>query len=346
MSVILKDANDNAPVFESPSRIVVKENTPPGTAVFTLVASDLDEGRNGLIDYRITGGDSDIFSVGAVDGMLKVRRRLDREVVGFYTLVVVAMDKGLPSKSTTMTLTVAVGDDNDESPRFDSASYAYSVSENIRVGTSLLTVYASDMDIGLNMEIRYLIIEGDDNQDFYVDSHTGEVSVQKHLDYERKQEYEIRVLAQDLGEPPRSDTATITVTVSDVNDCAPVFVDSPYIAFVQEHVTALPVHLIQLSARDDDSEVYSSLSYSILDGDQSVFEINRRTGVITAVKTLDRELEGEYKLTVTAHDSGMCRLYLVISVVITIRKRLFQSDYNWFCISLYFKIPCIEEVCL
>ena len=107
-----------------------------------------------------------------------------------------------------------------------------------------------------------------------------------------------------MGEPKRFDSATVTVTVSDVNDCAPLFMDSPYVAYVQENVQEVPVHVTQLVARDDDSGSYGRVSYSILEGDRSLFKINSTTGEITALRTLDREQMPNYDLKVIAKDTG------------------------------------------
>ena len=89
------------------------------------------------------------------------------------------------------------------------------------MGTKLLTVSATDLDTGLNGEIRYIIRSGDPNEDLWLDSHLGHLYIQKRLDYERKTQYELQVVAQDLGDPQRADTASVTLTVTDVNDNAP-----------------------------------------------------------------------------------------------------------------------------
>ena len=304
VSIILSDVNDNAPKFESHNQITVPEDAPAGSPVATIVASDQDVVDNSAVQYSIISGPPGLFTLGSLDGVLRLEQEIDREVVDKYTLVIKATDAGSSPLSASMELTVIVGDVNDNDPVFESRTYSTNTNENTKVGTSLLTVGARDADSGLNADIRYMIEETEESWDFAVDSHTGDVTVYKTLDYETRQQYEITVLAQDLGQPSRTNTATIIIVVNDINDCAPVFSDAPYKAFVRENIQSLPVHVFQLSAKDDDSEPYSALTYNIRDGNRDLFTMDRQTGVITALQTLDREQTAEYTLVVMVTDSG------------------------------------------
>ncbi len=309
MSIILKDTNDNAPEFTSSSHITVMENMATGSSVSKVQAVDKDIGRNGYIEYKLSSQDQQLFSIGPVDGILQVRTALNRESQDTFFIQVIASDKGVPPQSSTMTMTITVGDENDNSPVFSPKTYQSKVSEDIKVGTKLLVITASDNDIDLNADIRYLVVNGDDNQDFLLDSHTGELYVQKHLDYERKMSYSISVMAQDLGDPVLSDTASISMVVTDVNDNVPVFIDAPYMAYVAENVVDLPVHVMRVSARDADSITFARIAYTILDGDRSIFKINTTSGEIQALKTLDRETKDTYVITVRAMDSGKFNIF-------------------------------------
>ena len=304
MEIILKDSNDNAPEFSPLGPIQVMENLTPGTAVYTLSASDKDEGRNGYVEYRLAPGSSDLFSLGPVDGVLKVNQRLDREVRDQYSINVVVTDKGVPPRSSTATMQVSVGDDNDNAPKFQPKNYAKEVAENIKVGISLLTLTATDADIGLNGDVRYVIVGGDDNQDFRLNSHTGELFTLKRLDYERKQSYSLQVKAEDQGLTPLSDLATVAIAVTDINDNAPTFVNLPYVAYVQENMDRHPVHVLRVSARDEDTGWGGRVTYSIMNGDRSLFSINSTTGEIQALRSFDREERASYELTIRVVDSG------------------------------------------
>ena len=54
LTVVVRDENDNAPVFSQLKyEVSVPEMTPAGTPILTLPATDADEGDNGKIRYSI-----------------------------------------------------------------------------------------------------------------------------------------------------------------------------------------------------------------------------------------------------------------------------------------------------
>lgn len=92
----------------------------------------------------------------------------------------------------------------------------------------------------MNGRVRYSITSGDTNRDFSIAEDTGVVRVAKNLNYERKSRYVLVVRAEDCagdisGDAVRSDTAEISISVSDINDNPPTFLDSPYLAYVMEN---------------------------------------------------------------------------------------------------------------
>ena len=230
--------------------------------------------------------------------------KLDRETKSHYVIEIQAADQGKPSRSATMKLTVNITDDNDNDPVFARSRLEHAVPEDAEIGRSLVKVSATDKDQGLNAAIRYYVTDGDPNQDFKMDEYSGELRVNKRLDHERQNKYYLTVHAEDNGRKPRHDTATVTIRILDINDCEPRFVDSPYTAFVQENMAAVPVHVLKVSARDDDSTDNSRLSYVIRRGDGGVFDIGQTSGVISAKVPLDREKTDKYELTIVAFDSG------------------------------------------
>ena len=303
MTVILQDVNDNPPEFTSPSVISVMESLPVGSTLdMSISADDRDEDRNSLVEYHLDTSGEQLFQIDRLSGSLKTKVAFDREAIPEYVIGVTAKDQGIPSLSTTMSMTVVVGDSNDHSPVFDPKAYTLVVPEDISLGTALLQVFATDDDKDSNAQMLYTMVEGDD---FYLDTHVGELSVKEHLDYETEQVHNLVIVVQDLpvGEASRSDTATITITVTDINDYVPLFDDSPYMAYVQENTANLPVHVVQVMASDYDSPTNAQLTY-FLDEGESLFMMNSSTGIITAHQTLDREIREQYELIVTAVDSG------------------------------------------
>ncbi|XP_011183876.2 cadherin-related tumor suppressor [Zeugodacus cucurbitae] len=211
VTIVLKDVNDEAPSFTSPNETSVLENIAPNTVVMVVKAIDRDEGRNGYIEYLLDGKKSTAlnldyddensvpFTLGAVDGLLRVAGRLDRELRSSYLLNVTARDRGEPPQSTHTQITVRILDENDNSPVFDPKQYSASVPENASIGAMVLQVAATDIDEGANGRVRFSIAAGDDNRDFSISEDSGAVRVAKNLNYERKPRYVLTVRAEDCA---------------------------------------------------------------------------------------------------------------------------------------------------
>uniref|UniRef100_A0A6P7GGN4 Cadherin-related tumor suppressor n=1 Tax=Diabrotica virgifera virgifera TaxID=50390 RepID=A0A6P7GGN4_DIAVI len=313
VTILLKDVNDMAPEFITPNETSVAENIPINTVVMAIKAVDKDEGRNGYIEYSLSNDPvtNGVFSLGPVDGLLRVGGKIDREMTSNYTLVVTARDRGDPPKMTNMKLFVKVLDENDNSPIFDPKQYSASISENASIGASVLQVSATDIDDNLNGRVRYSISSGDANRDFTIAEDSGVVRVAKNLNYERKSRYELIVRAEDCagdinGAAVRSDTAKISISVSDINDNPPTFLDSPYLAYVMENtVPPNGGYVITVKAYDADTPPFNNLvKYFIKEGDTDIFRINASTGDISLLRALDREIQDEYILSLVAMDTG------------------------------------------
>ena len=195
-------------------------------------------------------------------------------------------------------------DENDNGPLFDPKVYSASVSENATMGLSVLQVSATDLDDDLNGRVRYTIVGGDINVDFSIGEDSGVIRVAKNLNFERKNQYVLTVQAEDSGNDIRYDSATATITIVDINDNAPAFLDSPYVAYVMEESQQLPASVITVRAHDADSSSHNKIRYLIKDGDKSLFRINATSGEISLLRSLDRETQSRYEITVVAMDSG------------------------------------------
>lgn len=139
VTVVLLDVNDLAPEFISPNQTSIMENAPLNSVVMAIKAVDKDEGRNGYVEYSLDSKDLP-FTLGTVDGLLRVSGSLDREFRPNYTLRVTARDKGEHSKFSSTVITVVVLDENDNSPVFEPTQYSTTVAENASIGASILQV--------------------------------------------------------------------------------------------------------------------------------------------------------------------------------------------------------------
>ena len=122
MNINVTDSNNHAPNFENTPYVVdVFEDTPIGSTVLMLFATDLDHGRNAKISYRLETP-SETFSVERDSGALVVSSPIDRESVSTYILTVTAEDSGLSPLSDRTEVEISIVDVNDNAPRFPSRS--------------------------------------------------------------------------------------------------------------------------------------------------------------------------------------------------------------------------------
>ncbi|XP_002037796.2 cadherin-related tumor suppressor [Drosophila sechellia] len=315
VTILIKDVNDEVPVFVSANETAIMENVAINTVVIAVKAVDNDEGRNGYIDYLMKEardedmGQSDPlpFSLNPTDGQLRVVDALDRELRSSYLLNITARDRGEPPQSTETQLLIRILDENDNSPVFDPKQYSASVAENASIGAMVLQVSATDVDDGANGRIRYSIVLGDQNHDFSISEDTGVVRVAKNLNYERLSRYSLTVRAEDCAlENPAGDTAELTINILDINDNRPTFLDSPYLARVMENtVPPNGGYVLTVNAYDADTPpLNSQVRYFLKEGDSDLFRINASSGDIALLKPLDREQQSEYTLTLVAMDTG------------------------------------------
>lgn len=165
-----------------------------------MSATDLDTGNNARLTYRIVSGTqifqtkhdvkqhpksnaskgnmqaatniTDIFGIFPNNGWIYLRSELDRETCDYYDLTVVVNDNGTPSASATTHVIVNVLDANDNDPMFLHDAYEFTVDEDVRRNAVIGVVSASDVDLGINAEIKYNLIP--DNSSFYVNPNSGE----------------------------------------------------------------------------------------------------------------------------------------------------------------------------
>lgn len=316
MTITIKDVNDCSPHWITPNVTAVMENVEIGTIVTVLKAVDDDEEKNGFVEYWINSGDEKTFTIGSIDGVLRVASSLDRETKSSYKLEIGAKDRGDPSLNSIMKLTVNILDENDNSPIFDPRQYTSSVPENVTIGYTVVQLFATDKDVGPNAGIRYTITNGDENLDFSIADDTGLIRVAKYLNYERKSRYVLTIKAEDgpvgIDNRVNSDEVTVIITVLDINDNYPVFPDSPYtIHVLEEYIPEskeFPVAIVK--ATDADSGYNGRVRYYLKDTEY--FTVDSVNGKIHLVRSLDREVQSEHLITAVAMDSGKYNKFKII----------------------------------
>ena len=243
--VEVQDVNENLhpPRFKSLFlRAAVPENLPAGALVATVTAADADgpDTDDGRVSYSVLGGDGlGSFAVGEADGAIRTLAPLDRESKSSYWLTVLARDGGSVPLSARLHVYVEVLDVNDNAPLTLEPVYFASVDENSDPDTEIVTVKARDADDRGEEKgpsvISFEIVAGNPQSLFAIDPSTGVVSTtRRKLDREAQAEHELEVMVSDGETPPLNSTTKVVVSVNDVNDNSPEFLESFYKATIME----------------------------------------------------------------------------------------------------------------
>ncbi|KAK0144548.1 Protocadherin alpha-C2 [Merluccius polli] len=322
------DINDNTPTFHKEEyNINVMENSPIGSLVVQLNATDLDEGSNSDITYSYSLYTSektqDTFNLNPSNGELTVKGMLNYEDFRIYDMEIIATDKGANALSGQCKIRILVEDMNDNHPEISIKSFQSPVKENVELGTVIAVVSVSDTDSGDNGKVDLTIPA---NLPFKLKESSGhlfELVVSESLDREKSAEYEITFTVTDRGSPPLSDNETMTLELLDVNDNVPKFPQSFYTIRVVEN-NAPGALLDSLTAYDPDLHENQYLVYFIIEREiantsmSMLFSINPENGKLYALKTFDYEIEKEFLFHIEARDSGVPPLSSNVTVHIII----------------------------
>ncbi|XP_010340111.2 protocadherin beta-8 [Saimiri boliviensis] len=303
------DINDHSPVFLDKEMLVkVSESSPPGTTFPLKNAEDLDVGQNNIESYVISPNPYfRVLTRKRSDGRkypeLVLDKALDREEEAELRLTLTALDGGSPPRSGTAQVYVEVVDFNDNAPEFEQPFYRVQISEDSPIGFLVIKVSATDADTGVNGEISYSLFQASDeiSKTFKVDSLTGEIRLEKQLDFEKLHSYEINIEARDAG--GFSGKCTVLIQVMDVNDHAPEVTMSAFTSPIPENAPETVVALF--SVLDLDSEENGKISCSIQD--DLPFLLKSSVGnfyTLLTERPLDRESKAEYNITITVSDLG------------------------------------------
>uniref|UniRef100_A0A9L0IM24 Protocadherin beta 13 n=1 Tax=Equus asinus TaxID=9793 RepID=A0A9L0IM24_EQUAS len=304
------DINDNAPEFEQPSyRVQIPEDSPIGSLVVTVSASDLDSGVYGKISYTLFQPSEDIsktLEVNSVTGEIRLRKQVDFETVQSYEVDIKATDGGGLSGKCTLLLQVV--DMNDNPPEVTISALTSPIPENTpEVVVAVFSV--SDPDSGDNGktissiqdDLPFLLKPSVKN--FYT------LVTEGALDRESRAEYNITITVTDMGSPRLKTQHNITVLVSDVNDNAPAFTQTSYTLWVRENNNPA-LHIGSVSATDRDAGANAQLTYSLLPPQDphlplaSLVSINADNGHLFALRSLDYEALQAFEFGVGATDRG------------------------------------------
>ncbi|XP_039339409.1 protocadherin beta-16-like isoform X8 [Mauremys reevesii] len=325
LRVNVLDSNDNFPQFsQSVYKVQLMENSPKGTLVTKVEASDLDQGSNAEITYsfrQVPDRILKLFKLNQLSGEITVLGIIDYEERSNYEMNIQATDGG--GLSAHCKVVVEIKDMNDNTPEVTLTSLTSTIPEDSSPETVVALLSVSDRDSGDNGRTLCSI---QDNVPFALKSTLKdyyELVTQKPLDREKVPEYNITITATDRGTPRLTSVRVIRVQLSDINDNPPVFSESSYVMYLKENNS--PGLLIgTVHAADLDTEQNAKVTYSALPGNigefpfSSSISINSENGNVYALQSLDYEQTRDFQVTVRAADGGSPPLSSEVIVLVVI----------------------------
>ncbi|XP_041622785.1 protocadherin gamma-A7 isoform X16 [Vulpes lagopus] len=330
--ITILDVNDNSPeVTVTSVSNLIPEDTPLGTVVALFYLQDRDSGENGEVTCTIS--ENLPFKLErSIDNYYRLVtvKNLDREKLSVYNITLKATDSGTPPLSSETHISMNVADTNDNPPAFPQSSYSVYIPENNPRGASIFSVTAHDPDSQENAHVTYSLsedtLQGASLSSYVsINSDTGILYALHSFDYELFRDLQLRVTAQDRGNPPLSSNVTLSIFVLDQNDNAPEIL---YPTFPIDGSTGVELaprfaesgYLVtKVVAVDRDSGQNAWLSYHLLKASEpGLFQVGLHTGEVrTARALLDRDALKQ-SLVVAVQDHGQPPLSATITLTVAV----------------------------
>ncbi|XP_068630269.1 cadherin-87A [Battus philenor] len=304
----------------------VKETSPPGYKVTTVLANDPD-GLDDLLTYHIVSGSKDNFAIDEKTGVITISSdaNLDRDVnPERYEIIVSAVDSGVPIPETaTTTVFVTVQDVNDKPPVFNTTQSTTYISERTKIGETVTKINAYDTD--LNAKLKYNIVEPikalskagiqlkpnspyNYRNIFRIDEDTGEIFVNGTLDYSQASIVILTIMVTDINAEINNDTqfATTehTIYIQPYNDKNPQFTNpgwtntNPVIYQRVKEDQPIGSTVLVLMAEDPISGHLIS-NIKVINSETGLLQVDPLSGQVVLTRHLDYEELTSPNLTIT-----------------------------------------------
>ncbi|XP_058505632.1 protocadherin beta-16-like isoform X9 [Solea solea] len=311
------DMNDNEPdIYIMSKSNVISENAKPDTVVTMINIKDADSGENGKVHCTLNNNIPFVMKSTTNDFYsLVTDSELDREMTYEYNITVTCSDEGVPSLSSSITLTLQISDVNDNAPVFERSSYEAYIVENNTPGLSIFTVKARDADWNQNARVSYILDDSSVNgvpvsSYVSVSADSGVIHAVRSFDYEQIKDFHFRVKAQDGGSPPLSSNVTVKILIQDQNDnppqvLYPVQTGGSVMGEMVPRSADVGYLVSKVVAVDVDSGQNAWLSYKLQKAtDRALFEVGLQNGEIRTIRQVTDKDPVNQKLTVIVEDNG------------------------------------------
>ena len=342
------NAPDNVPVFTLPAgQSFYQNSTDPrviqNETMVTVSAQDADTDH---ITYSIANtrvqennGSQPSFDINPTTGRIYSTGPQTFVPESVFNLTVQAQDDSEFRLTSTVQVVISVVP---ESLQFNQSSYSVNIKENLTVSSTVAILsilqLAGSSDIQYNISVTQPANSGNifTSEGVTAGQFQSQVKIilDSQLDREQVDSYIVRVTATRTN-PAEIATTSLTVTIEDINDNNPRFIDSNNaVIFVRENTPASTV-ITRVNATDADIGVNGQIRYNILNSLLTLpFRIDDTSGEIRVVGNIDFEVTQMFILRVQASDSGTPSLFATRDYIVNITN--VNDNYPQFAAPAYF----------
>ncbi|XP_027134028.1 protocadherin gamma-C5 isoform X16 [Larimichthys crocea] len=314
--------------IDGQTRYSIPEELKQGSVVGNL-AKDLGLGLSDIFDRKLrvaSEAGKQYFSVDAGKGELVVNDRIDREALcGQSASCVLPLQVVTENPLQLHRIEIEIRDINDNSPIFSTEERSLKIAESTATGVRFPLETAQDQDVGSN-SVKSYTLSKDECFSLRIKELSGsrkvpELVLEKSLDREKQSVHQLLLTALDGGNPVKTGTTKIIVTVLDNNDNVPVFKRPSYNVTVHENSVPGSV-LVKVEATDADEGVNGEIEYAFGEHTPqsllSIFHLDSGTGEISLAGQLDYESSAMHEIDITAKDKGVpemeghCRVQIMV----------------------------------
>ena len=303
-------------VFSSSGMAEISERSEIGRVVAHIAVQDPDSGRNGIVECSLTAEHFQLRGLDVDEYKVILIKLVDREVLDRHNVTVSCRDQGTPPIRVSASFIVKVLDENDNAPKFPFSTYYASIEENKPKGHVIAHVKATDSDVGENARISYSLL-GNSGFQFVVDN-DGKLMSNASFDREEYSQIVAKVLAVDHGSVKLTATATVIITIKDVNDNPPVFSESVfYLSVPEESPPGTPVGRLNATDNDENENAIMMFQRDPFTDPKTPFVVYA-DGTVKTGDRLDRESQNRYEFRVEVTDLGKPPLTSTARVVVVV----------------------------
>ncbi|OAF67559.1 Protocadherin-11 [Intoshia linei] len=322
----------------------IKENTKVNTQIASIrtdarLAGYYDKDDYKLLQFKLlTDQYNHLFNIDNVSGDVTILSNVDRET----------LCRSLDNSNCKIELSIAIHprqyfriinmvikiiDENDNTPTFDNKYYTIRMHESVSVGTEFNLPRAHDADFGSLGVVRYSLSPQEHEFDIKFNKTldgllAARLVIRQRLDREKRDLYNLKLVAYDGGVPALYDTLKIKIEIMDANDNNPIFMEKTYKAIISE-ASPPNSHILSIHATDLDLGDNGQVKYKFDSATKSMyghlFNLDTKNGELTTKERLDYEVQDKYHLVAKAYDLGIGSFPAEIAISKTPNNSYVQS---------------------